>query len=166
MTNEEMKDTGIPENMTAEQEYDLLEGLLAAADYVNELKPIRIERNGKHMFTFHVHAVSEKDKMDAHRKATTYAKNPAGAHLPQIEKDTPPELFKSWLIFIATSDEDKQNIWNNKDLKKQLNVLRGVETIDLLLKAGEKDAVMDVIAELSGFGIGSNSITTDEFAKN
>lgn len=165
MTNEE-KVTGVPENMGVEEEYNLLEGLLSAAGYVEELTPVRIERNGKHMFTFHVHAVSEKDKMEAHRKATTYMKNPAGAHLPQVEKETPSELFRSWLIYIATSEEDKQNVWGNKELKKQLNVLRGVDTIDLLLKAGEKDAVLDLIAELSGFGMGSNSVTTDEFAKN
>lgn len=164
MTNEEMKVTGIPENMTAEQEYNLLENLLSAADYTEELTPVRIERNGKHMFTFHVHPISEKDKLTAHKKATTYMKNPAGPQLPQIEKETDPSMFKNWLIFLATSDEDKQRIWGNKEFKRQKGIMHSAESVDLLLMAGEKDSVVDLIAELSGFGL--NSVTTEEYAKN
>lgn len=158
-----VEETGIPEDMTREQEYNLLEGLLKAASFTEKLTPVRIERDGQHMFTFHVHGLSEKDKMDAYKKATTYMANPAGKHLPQIEKETPNELYRSYIIFLATSEEDKQKIWGNKELKQQLGVLRSAETIDLLLLAGEKDAVVDLIAELSGFGA---QLSTEEFAKN
>ena len=158
-----VEETGIPEDMTREQEYNLLEGLLKAASFKEKLTPIRIERDGEHFFTFHVHGLSEKDKMEAYKKATTYMPNPAGKHLPQIEKETPNELYRSYLIYLATSEEDQKKIWGNKDLKQQLNVLRSAETIDLLLVSGEKDAVIDVIAELSGFGA---QLSTEEFAKN
>ena len=163
MAKKTVEETGIPEEMTREQEQNLLEGLLKATSFTEELTPVRIERNGVHMFTFRVHGLSEKDKMEAHKKATTYMPNPAGKHLPQIEKDTPNELYRSYIIYLATCEEDKQNIWGNNELKRQLNVLRSAETIDFLLKAGEKDAVIDLIAELSGFG---TKITTEEFAKN
>lgn len=155
--------TGIPTNVS-DQEHDLLAGLLSAAEYKEELTPVKIQRGGKHMFTFRVHAISESDMAIARKKATTFMKNPGGANLPQIEKETDPSLYRSWKIFLATTEEDKQNIWGNKELKKAKNILNSVETIDLLLTAGEKDAVCDLIEEISGFG--ANAVTTEEFAKN
>lgn len=155
--------TGIPENLE-EQEYDLLESLLMAAEDSYALTPVRIERNGVYRFTVHVHAVSEKDKETAHRAATKYMPNPAGKHLPPIEKGTDKALFRSWLIYLATSDEDKKKIWGQKAVMDKYNLMQAAETVDILLKSGEKDSLMDLIAELSGFG--ENSITTEEFAKN
>lgn len=155
--------TGIPENVE-EQEYNLLESLLLAAEDSNALTPIRIERNGVYRFTVHVHAVTEKDKEAAHKKASKYMPNPAGKNLPLIEKETDKALYRSWLIYLATSDEDKKLIWGQKAVKDKYGLVQDVESIDILLKSGEKDALLDVIAELSGFG--ENSISTEEFAKN
>lgn len=155
--------TGIPENVE-EQEYNLLESLLMAAEDNSALKAIRIERNGVYRFTVHVHAVSERDKEEAQRKATKYMPNPAGKHLPPVKKDDDKALYRSWLIYLATSDEDKKLIWGQKAFKDKYNLMQDAETIDYILNAGEKDALLDVIAELSGFG--ENSITTEQFAKN
>ena len=156
--------TGIPENMTEEQEYNLLESLLLAADDNYALTPIRIERNGVYRFTVHVHAVTEKDREIAHRAATKYMTNPAGKHLPPIEKGTDKALYRSWLIYLATSDEDKKKIWGQKAVKDKYNLMQDAETIDYILKSGEKDALIGVLEELSGFG--ENSISTEVFAKN
>lgn len=155
--------TGIPDNVE-EQEYDLLENLLMAAEDNEALTPVRIERNGVYRFTVHVHAVTENDKAAANKAASTYMANPAGKHLPKIKKDTNDALYRSYLIYFATSDEDKQKIWGQKKVKDKYNLMHNAETVDILLKSGEKDALLDLIAELSGFG--SNSISAEEFAKN
>lgn len=162
-TEKTLKETGIPENV-AEQEYNLLENLLMAAEGNAELTPVRIERNGKYLFTIHLHAVTENDKVTARKKATKYMPNPAGKNLPLIEKDTDNALYRSWLIFLATSDEDKQKIWGRKEIKDKYNLMTSAETVDILLKAGEKEALIDVIADLSGFG--DSSVSVEEFAKN
>jgi hypothetical protein len=155
--------TGIPDNVE-EQEYDLLESLLMAAEDNEALTPVRIERNGVHRFTFRVHALSEKERGNAYKAASTYEANPAGKHLPKIKKDTDESLYRSYLIYYATADEDRRKIWGQKKVKDKYNLMHDAETIDCLLKSGEKDAVLDLIAGLSGFG--SNSVTTEEFAKN
>ena len=168
MENEKMEEktvdtTGVPANVE-EQEYDLLESLLMAAEDNEALTPVRIERNGVYRFTVHVHAISENDKAAANKAASSYMVNPAGKHLPKIKKDTNEALYRSYLIYFATSDEDKKKIWGQKKVKDKYNLMHDAETIDYLLKSGEKDAMLDLIADLSGFG--SNSISTEEFAKN
>ena len=159
----EVEVTGIPANVE-EQEYDLLTGLLEAAGYKATVTAVDVKRNGKHMFTFHIHPISEKDTADARRKATSYMPNPGGKNLPPIEKDADISLYRSWKIFLATTDEDKQLIWGNKELKAKLNIVQSVETVDALLTAGEKDAICDLIDEISGFG--SDNVSVEEFAKN
>lgn len=158
-----LETTGIPDNV-AEQEYNLLESLLMAAEGNEELTPARIERNGKYLFTVHLHAITEKDKVTARKKATSFMANPAGKNLPLIEKDTDNALYRSWLIFLATSDEDKQKIWGRKEIKDKYNLMTSAESVDILLKAAEKEALIDLIASLSGFG--EDSVSVEEFAKN
>lgn len=168
MANENVKEnsvetTGIPANVE-EQEYDLLESLLMAAADNEALTPVKIARNGVHRFTVHLHALSEKDRETARKAATNYMANPAGKHLPQIAKDKDDALFHSYLIYYATSEEDKKKIWGQQKVKEKYNLARNVETIDYLLNAGEKEAMIELIAEMSGYG--TNNITTEEFAKN
>ena len=49
-------------------------------------------------------------------------------------------------------DEDRKKLWDNKKAQEALNVLQGVEMIDAVLLSGEKDRIIDVINEISGYG--------------
>ena len=174
------KDTalkGIPENMTAEAEFDLVEGFLKAVEFKTDeenIKNIEIRRNGKHFFSFRVHPLSEADLQKAKKSATTYMPNPAGKQFPAIEKATSKVVYNSNVIYLATVEEDKKQLWDNKELQNKLGVMMGYELIDKALMAGEKDMIIDVIEGISGYGIsldpeenGENeNISESEFAGN
>lgn len=137
-----------------EAEYDLLTALLEAADYKNaddEITEVDIKRNGKFLFSVHVRALSEEDNRFARKKATTYMPNPNGAKLPAIEKDFDNVKFKSWLIYLATTPEDQNNIWGNPTIMQKFGLKYPYESIDKLLKAGEKSRLMDLIYNISGY---------------
>ena len=51
--------------------------------------------------------------------------------------------------------------WDNKQAQQAFNVLRGVDMIDAVLLSGEKDRIIDLINEISGY-----SEDTEETAKN
>lgn len=59
--------------------------------------------------------------------------------------------FISQLIYEATIDEDKQRIWNNKTVWRQLNVLSGVEVVHEALSPSEKMKLAEEIEKLSGY---------------
>ena len=153
------KDTamkGIPENMTAEEEFDLVEGFLKAVEFKTDeknIKNIEIRRNGNFLFSFRVHPLSEADLQKAKKSATTYMPNPAGKQFPPVEKATSKVVYNSNVIYLATVEEDKKQLWDNKDLQKKLGAIQGYELIDAALMAGEKDMIIDVIEQISGYGI-------------
>lgn len=134
-------------------EYDLVTSLLAAADFRNTadaVTPVEIRRGGKHYFTVHIRPISEEEVRQARKKATTYGKNPQGAKYPKIETDFNSSLFNSWLIYLATTDEDQEKIWGNKAVKEKFGLMENVESIDVLLLFGEKAALSDKVIEISG----------------
>ena len=67
------------------------------------------------------------------------------------------------MIYTATIDEDKNKIWDNPDFKSAKGIVQGVESIDLLLKAGEKERVLEKISGISGF---SEEVDDEEAIKN
>lgn len=141
-------------NNKEDAEYDLLSALLEAADYKtseDEVTKINIIRDKKFLFAVRIRPLSEEDTRAARKKATTYMKNPQGAKLPQIEKEFDNAKFKSWLIYLATIEEDKQNIWNQPAIKQKFGLMEAWESVDVLLKAGEKNRLMDEVYRISGF---------------
>ena len=141
-------------NNKEEAEYDLLASLLEAADYKtseDEVTKINIVRDKKFLFAIHVRPLSEDDTRVARKKATTYMKNPQGPKLPQIEKDFDNPKFKSWLIYLATIEEDKQKIWGQPTIMQKFGLMEAWESVDILLKAGEKNRVVEEIFKISGF---------------
>lgn len=106
-TSEEL---GLPANVE-EVQYDLVQALLEAGNYSNnkdEQKKIKIERNGKFLFEFTVHPLSEDDIRFARKKSTSFMKNPNGKNLPPIEKETDFSKYRSWKIYLATIEEDQK----------------------------------------------------------
>ncbi len=143
-------------------ENDILKGLLAAANFKTEednIHPVEIARNGVVLFTFRIRPLSEEEYQTCKEKNTKYVRNKQlGIRFPE---NTDSVRYRSALIYQATIDEDREKTWNNKEAWKALNVLNGIDLIDKILLAGEKDAILEIIDKISGY-----TVTTEELAKN
>ena len=131
-------------------EYNLVEALLGAAEYKNDSTEVEIKRNGVYMFSVHIRALSDTDTRFARKKATILMDNPNGKKLPKIEKEFDNAKFKSWLIYVATTPEDQEKIWGNEAVMRKFNLMFPVESIDILLTAGEKLELFNAVTKLSG----------------
>lgn len=155
-------DSETNKNIIRSYEDDILGGLLAAANFQNdedEIVPIEIARNGVTLIKFRIRPLSEDEYMKCKNRYTKYIRNKQiGIKIPE---DTDTTMYRSALIYQATTKDDREKVWDNKAAWKQLDVLSGVELIGKVLKAGEKDAVCDKIDEISGY-----SATMVETAKN
>ena len=69
--------------------------------------------------------------------------------------------MRSWKVYTATVEEDRKKLWENAKVKQSLNVLQGVDVIDICLMAGEKDAICDLIDDISGYGV-----SREDYVKN
>ena len=58
--------------------------------------------------------------------------------------------FKSWLIYLATTEEDQQKIWGNPAIIQKYGLNQPVESIDVLLRFGEKDMLSELVGKISG----------------
>ena len=170
---EKTKKTGIQDaDLTEEEakaqlrtyEGDILKGLLAAADFRDDednVVPIEIARNGVVLFTFRIRPLSEEEYNLCKEKNTKYVRNKQlGIKFPE---DTNATRYRSQLIYEATVEEDRAKVWDNKEAWRapKINVTNGIDMIDKVLRAGEKDAVLNKIDEISGY-----SSTLEEVAKN
>lgn len=157
-----------------EAEYDLVKSLLEAAEFKTSedfVTEVEMKRAGKFMFAVHIHPVSDPDTRLARKKATIYMKNPNGKGLPPIEKDFDTSKFRSWLIYLATTEEDQQKIWGNPALMQKHNLAEPWESIDTVLSFGEKSALFDEVTKISGLDEDGNpdeeyNMDDEEYAKN
>ena len=160
-----IEETGLQDSMmqTELSQEDVLKMFLEAADYKNdenEIIAIKIHRNGKQILpTFHVRPLNEREIDMAHKKATRYGNNPRGRRLPKIELETDQGLENAWIIYLATVNDDKEKLWNNRTYIRALQDRHpevvfsqgneGAQAINMILKAGEKTYVMQKIIEMS-----------------
>ena len=70
-------------------------------------------------------------------------------------------IYRAELIFQATTPEDQAKVWCNKALWKKLDLLTGYEAVNALLMAGEKEAVLSLIDQISGY-----ELSEEDVAKN
>ena len=136
-----------------EAEYDLVASLLAAADFKkadDQITEVEIKRAGKYLFTVHIHPLSDPDSRFARKKATTFMPNPVNKKLAPVEKEFNNSKFGSWLIYLATTEEDQQKIWGNPAIMKNFGLMEAWESIDILLTLGEKRALMEQVTKISG----------------
>lgn len=156
----------LPEGVSRKDaEYDLVSALLEAADFQtseNNITTIEIKRNGKFMFAFNVHPISEPDTRTARKNATTYMPNPNNKKLPPIEKEFNNTKYGSWLIYLATTEEDKVKIWGNPQLMAKKGLMQPWESVDALLNLGEKRKVIDTISKISGLDDDDDSDVLDD----
>lgn len=154
-------DTTEPSKDEQEAEIEQFQGsvfdaLLAAASYEtdeDETYTLRIIRpiGGKdvELFRFRIHPLSE-EKINAIRKKNTKVKRDRRYGIDREKVDS--VRFRSQLIYEATVPADRDKIWNDKQAWEKLNVLNGIDLIDRVLKAGEKDKIVETIETVSGYG--------------
>ena len=174
---DEMDDDMVVDDMTSEKsaisdkksaadkEYNLVESLLRAADFENDITVAEIRRNGNFLFKVHLRPISDEEARKARKKATKMLSNPKGKRLPKIEGEFDSTRFKSWIIYLATTEEDRKQIWGNKAVMDKYEVFEPVDTIDKLLTFGEKNRLADLVAEISGMD-DEEDMTEEEYAKN
>ena len=144
-------------------EDDILRGLLAAARYKEDQQvTITISRKGARLFSFRIRPLSEDEYNECRERASSYEANPrlGGIRMP-VAVDT--AKYRSLLIYTATVSEDRAALWDNKAIWEELNVVSGWQVIDKVLLAGEKDAILAKLDEISGYG---TSLSLEEVAKN
>lgn len=155
-----------------ETERDLVTSLLEAAEFKtseDNITEAEIKRNGKVLFTVRLHPISEPDARFARKKATTFMPNPNNKKLPPIEKDHNGALFSSWLIYLATTEEDQQRIWGNPAIMQKYGLAQPVESVDVLLTYGEKQKLADLVGTISGFEDDEDdeeTMSEEDYAKN
>ena len=146
-------------------EEDFIQGLIDAAEYASEeTQRIEIVREGRLYFAFHVRPLSSQEYENCKKKYTKYVRNKQfGMKLPE---DTDRIKYQSAIIYEATVEEDRKNLWDNHKVWNALNakedrIMNGLDVIEYSLKAGEKDKVLEAIDKLSGY-----DDNLEEVAKN
>lgn len=154
------QDRPTPEELLA-MEDDILRGLLRAAQFREQQQmTITISRQGQRLFRFRIRPLSEDEYNQCREEATRYQPNPRLGGIPMpVSTDT--GKYRSLLIYRATVEEDRAKLWDNKEVQTQLGVIAGWQVIDKVLLAGEKDAVLAKLDEISGYGT-----SLEEVAKN
>lgn len=144
----------------------LLSGLLEAANFSDDKssqKLIKIQRNGKKLYEFTIHPLSEEESNQCLKSSTKKLPNPMGKRYPKIDGDVDYVSLRSRKIYAATIPEDQKKLWDNPKVKNALNVLTALDVIDKVLLAGEKGRVVEQIDELSGF---NSEIDEEDVIKN
>lgn len=135
-----------------EAEYDLVSALLEAADYRNsddEILEVDISRRGKFLFTVRIHPISDSDVKKAQKEAGVYKPNPTNKKLGRVKIDQDNAKLASWLIYLATTEEDQEKIWGNRQVMSKFGLMENWESIDTLLKKGEKDSLLEKVFDIS-----------------
>lgn len=170
--NEKKSVTGLDQATNRkEAEFDLVTALLSAAEYRNSednITEAEIKRNGNVLFSVHIHPIGETETRTARKKSTSMMPNPENKKLPPIEREFNNAKFKSWVIYLATVEEDQQKVWGNSQLMKKYSLAEPWESIDTLLTVGEKNKLFDLVTKISGLDDDDDEAYTDEetYAKN
>ncbi len=103
------------------------------------------------VFSFRIRALSEREYDDCRERCTKYSKNRRLGNMRLPEK-TDTVRYHTLLIYTATVDEDRANLWDNKTLWEAVKAVTGTDMVDLLIPtAGKKQSIVEQIEKLSGF---------------
>lgn len=148
--------------LTRKYEDDILGGLMAAAAFhtdEDDIATINIVRKGATVLSFRIRPLGEEEYLKARKENTVYKRNKQIGTRVADHVDT--AKYRSQLIYDATVDDDKRKIWDNREAWNMFAVVNGIDLIDAVLKAGEKDAIIDKLDEISGY-----QLSMEETAKN
>ena len=154
---EETKNT-----LIRQYEDDILGGLIAAASYKDDEQEnalIQIIRNKKIVLEFHIRPMGEDEYLKCRKDNTTYRKNKQVG--TRVAESVNTSRYRAQLIYKATVEEDRANIWANHQAWSKLACVNGIDLVDVVLKAGEKDMILEKLDEISGY-----QISLEETAKN
>ncbi len=143
-------------------EDDILGGLIAAASYkINEedFARIDVKRGKKVVLSFRIRPMSEEEYLQCRKDNTVYKKNKNMG--TRVADHVNTARYRCQLIYEATVEEDRNKIWDNRKAWEQIAVTNGIDLIEAVLMAGEKDAILDKLDEISGY-----QPTLEETAKN
>ena len=133
-------------------EDDILGGLMAAASYktdMDEVATIQIVRHKAVVLEFRIRPLSEDEYAKIRKRNTNYKKNKANGL--RIAESVNSADYRSELIYVATFDLEIAIICDRADALDKCNVVNGIGLVDVVLKAGEKDAILEKLDEISGF---------------
>lgn len=143
------------QNQLRTVESDFIAGMLEAAEYrTKETRKIEIIRDGKLFFSFHIHAVGEEEADRCKKRHTKYVRNKNIGLKFAEETDSP--RFRSSLIYNATDEKDRAELWDNKKVWNGLSgqgypIVNALDVIEAVLLGGEKAQIIEEINKLSGF---------------
>lgn len=135
-----------------QNESNILASLLELGNTRNnpdEYHTICIRRKEEVKLQFRIRPLSEQEMLSCSEQATKYAPAQNGKPRTPLKTDTPK--MRSLFIYTATVDEDRKKIWDNPQAKASFNVLESCDMIDIILKGGEKEQVLQKIDEISGY---------------
>ena len=124
---------------------------MAAASYktdMDEVATIQIVRHKAVVLEFRIRPLSEDEYAKIRKRNTNYKKNKANGL--RIAESVNSADYRSELIYEATIEEDRAKIWDRADAWDKCNVVNGIGLVDVVLKAGEKDAILEKLDEISG----------------
>lgn len=152
----------------ANDERNLVAALLEAAEYKtnsDETKEIKVKKNGKVLFSFHIRPLSQSEIQAAAKKATKQIPNPVSPKYPTISGERDTASYHNYLIYAATVDSERKKIWGNEQIKQKYSIVDDAETVDVILKSGTKSKVVDAVLQISGFD-GEDVVEEEDFIKN
>lgn len=143
-------------------EKEMLANLMAATtepeDKV-ETANIEIVREGKKIIEFRIHPLTEKEYAAARKKHTKYKKNKQLN--TKVAESVDASKFHAQLVYDATVTEDRELLWHYKPAWEAIGVLNPVDFIEVFLRAGETNRIMEELDRLSGY-----EMDEDELSKN
>ena len=139
-------------------------GVLEAMETIIEYKVFEVTRDGKKLFSFRVRGLDDSEFEKCRDQATQVAKDRRLGNLA-VPREFNSAKFNSLVIYTATHPDDKNVIWDNKDLWAKADVVTGWQLVDKVLKRGEKEKCIELIESLSGY-TDEDAEATDETLKN
>ncbi len=143
------------QNQLRTVENDFIAGMLEAAEYkTQETRKIEIIRDGRLFFAFNIHAIGEAEAERCKKRHTKYVRNKNIGLKFAEETDSPK--FRSSLIYNATDEKDRAELWDNKKVWNGLStqgypIVNALDVIEAVLLGGEKAQIIEEINKLSGF---------------
>lgn len=125
-------------------------GVLEAMETITAYEVFEVVRDGKKLFSFRVRGLDDSEFEKCRDQATKVAKDRRLGNLA-VPREFNAAKFNSLVIYTATHPEDRRVLWDNKDLWNKAKILAGWQLVDKVLKRGEKDKVIELIEELSGY---------------
>lgn len=126
-------------------EKNIVDALLGAAAFRTEEKlcEIKIVRDERELFKFKIHGLTE-DEFTKCRKQNTKNRG-------RRDEETNWTRYAAQVIYEATVAEDKKLLWQNHEVWDALNVVTGVDVVNLVLTPAEKTKILEAVENISGF---------------